>query len=464
MARSLLKPHATMFATVLRMLDPACSVAGGVVAFLLYSPATASTEQYALLLIAGMLGIAVIFPAFRLYDTYRGASLANELRDLTLAWTLLAAVAVAVLFVTKTGESFSRGWVALWLLLGFVCAASVRIGARSVLRRLRRNGRNLRYVAIVGAGALGQRIAHELANATWTGLVVTGFYDDDPARQGTLVAGKPVVGAIGQLTRDVVARGIDQVWVALPLRAELRVREILDMLRDSAVEVRFVPDIFGFHLLNHSISEVAGLPVLSLTATPMAGFARLVKAGEDALLATLLCIAALPLMLLIAIGVKLSSPGPVLYRQARVTWNGVEFPMLKFRTMPVAAEAASGAIWSRHGESRATPFGLLLRRFSLDELPQIFNVLRGEMSLVGPRPERPEFVEQFRREIPGYMQKHLVKAGITGWAQVNDLRGDSDLARRIQYDLYYIDHWSLWFDLSILSLTLWHILTSRNAH
>jgi putative colanic acid biosynthesis UDP-glucose lipid carrier transferase len=216
--------------------------------------------------------------------------------------------------------------------------------------------------------------------------------------------------------------------------------------------------------MNHSLTEVAGLPVLSLTATPMAGFARIVKGAEDYLLGTALLLVALPFMAAIALGVKLSSRGPVLYRQARVTWNGARFSMLKFRTMPVEAEAQSGAVWSRHGDTRATPFGNFLRRTSLDELPQLFNVLKGDMSLVGPRPERPEFVTRFREEIPGYMQKHLVKAGITGWAQVNDLRGDSDLARRIEYDLYYVEHWSLGFDLRILALTLWHILTSRNAH
>ena len=146
-----------------------------------------------------------------------------------------------------------------------------------------------------------------------------------------------------------------------------------------------------------------------------------------------------------------------------MTWNGRRFAMYKFRTMPVDAEARSGPVWSSRAESRATPFGALLRRFSLDELPQLFNVLRGEMSLVGPRPERPEFVAQFRDRVPGYMQKHLMKAGITGWAQVNDLRGDTDIALRIQYDLYYVEHWSPWFDLRILALTLWHILTTRNA-
>jgi putative colanic acid biosynthesis UDP-glucose lipid carrier transferase len=187
------------------------------------------------------------------------------------------------------------------------------------------------------------------------------------------------------------------------------------------------------------------------------------KAFEDKLLGTLLLIVALPLIVLIAIGIKLTSGGPAIYAQERVTWNGRRFSMYKFRTMPVDAESASGPVWSSRGEARATPLGKVLRRFSLDELPQLFNVLRGEMSLVGPRPERPEFVAKFRDGVPGYMQKHLVKAGITGWAQVNDLRGDSDLALRIQYDLYYVEHWSPWFDLRILALTLWHILTTRNA-
>jgi putative colanic acid biosynthesis UDP-glucose lipid carrier transferase len=254
------------------------------------------------------------------------------------------------------------------------------------------------------------------------------------------------------------------VWIALPLRAEERIRQILEELRQTSALVRFVPDIHSFHLLHHSVTEVAGMPVLNLTDSPHTGVDSTLKALEDVLLASALLIVTLPLLALIAIGVKLSSSGPVLYRQERVTWNGQRFVMLKFRSMPPNAESASGPVWARGGERRATRFGTFLRRYSLDELPQLLNVLKGEMSLVGPRPERPEFVRQFRQQIPGYMQKHLVKAGITGWAQVNDLRGDTDLAQRIQYDLYYIDHWSLWFDLRILALTLWHILTSRNAH
>jgi putative colanic acid biosynthesis UDP-glucose lipid carrier transferase len=194
------------------------------------------------------------------------------------------------------------------------------------------------------------------------------------------------------------------------------------------------------------------------------GVNAVAKALEDLLLATIFIVLASPLMLAIAIGVKRSSPGPVFYRQERVTWNGERFSMLKFRTMPAGVEAASGPVWASPAQQRATPFGAFLRRWSLDELPQFINVLRGEMSIVGPRPERPEFVARFKQEIPGYMQKHLVKAGITGWAQVNDLRGDTDLRARIQYDLYYIENWSIWFDLRIIVMTIMHVVRSHNAY
>jgi putative colanic acid biosynthesis UDP-glucose lipid carrier transferase len=293
---------------------------------------------------------------------------------------------------------------------------------------------------------------------------VRAFYDDDPALAGTQVEGIAVRVTVDAVARDLDAGNVDQVWIALPLRADALFRELLLQLRRHSVGVRLVPDIFNFALLNHLVTEVAGLPVINLAESPLSGLNRAIKGTEDFVLSLLLLVIASPLMLLIALGLKLSSPGPAIYAQERATWNGRHFMMRKFRTMPVDAEAASGPVWSSQGERRATPFGAFLRRSSLDELPQLLNVLQGDMSLVGPRPERPEFVEQFRRQIPGYMQKHLVKAGITGWAQVNDLRGDTDLTRRIEYDLYYIDNWSLMFDLRVLCLTLWHILTSRNAH
>ncbi len=463
MARSVLKPHAALFAATLRLCDPFLTVVTGVVAYRLYLGTWDLPDRYLLFLAVGALAVATVFPLFELYVAQRGAGVAEELRRLVYAWLLLAGITGLATFATKMGDTYSRVWVSAWLAGGLATTAALRMAIRAGLRALRRRGFNQRHIAVVGAGTLGRMVGARLAGTPWAGFTVRAFYDDDPAKIHGEAAGCRVHGIDERLRADVATGDIDQVWIALPLRAEVRLRAILEMLREYPVEIRFVPDIYGFHLLNHSMTDVGGLPVISLTETPMSGINRIVKAIEDFTLASVLLVLASPLMLAIAIGVKLSSPGPVLYRQERVTWNGERFAMLKFRTMPVDAEARTGPVWSRHGERRATPFGALLRRTSLDELPQLVNVLRGEMSLVGPRPERPEFVERFRQEIPGYMQKHLVKAGITGWAQVNDLRGDSDLAQRIQYDLYYIDNWSLWFDLRILVLTVWHILTSHNA-
>ena len=463
MQRSILKPHASLFAGVLRASDPLASILVGLAGHRVWLGSFALPQHYVVFLLAGALLIALFFPLFRLYEPQRGVSIVQEVRQLFVAWLVLGAVVVATLFATKTGDEFSRVWVSLWLAGGLAATLLLRTSVRLLLRGLRRRGHNLRHIAIVGAGTLGRTIAERLERTQWAGYSVVGFYDDDLAKVGVELEGRRVLGTPDVLVRDIDGGGIDQVWVALPLNAERRIRELLSLLRSSSVEIRFVPDIYSFHLLNHSVTEIAGLPVVSLAETPMSGPNRAAKAIEDAVLSALLLVPALPLMALIALGVRLTSPGPVLYRQDRVTWNGARFVMLKFRTMRVDAEATSGPVWSRPDDRRTTRFGAWLRRWSLDELPQLFNVLKGDMSLVGPRPERPELVEAFRRRIPGYMQKHLVKAGITGWAQVHDLRGNSDLVKRIEHDLFYIENWSVWLDLRILGLTFGHVLNSRNA-
>jgi len=250
----------------------------------------------------------------------------------------------------------------------------------------------------------------------------------------------------------------------MPLSEEAKVKKLLHILRHQTCEIRYIPDMFGFNLINHSFSEIAGIPVINLSASPFNDATKIIKFLEDKLLALAILILILPVLIIIAISVKLSSPGPILYRQKRISWNNKEFYMLKFRSMRIDAERESGAVWAKKGENRATKIGSFLRKTSLDELPQFFNVIMGDMSIVGPRPERPVFVEQFKDEIPMYMKKHMVKAGITGWAQINGLRGNTDLKQRIEHDIYYIENWSLLFDIKIIILTIFKGFVHKNAY
>jgi putative colanic acid biosynthesis UDP-glucose lipid carrier transferase len=462
--RSILKSHASLMETLVRLADPLLVVTSGAAAYRIYFDTWQLPESYWLVLLGVALLCTALFPLFRLYAPQRGVTFFVELRQLAYAWALLGACIAAMFFATKSGAEFSRAWIGLWLSTGLMAHLAARVAMRMLLRWLRRRGMNLRHVAVVGAGPLGQDIVRRLQGAPWSGFAVRGYYDDDRTLTGLKFHGVPVLGVPEDLVSSIETLGLDQVWIALPLREETRIHELLTALQQVSVQISFVPDIHGFHLINHSVTEVAGLPVINLTDSPLTGASLVLKSIEDLVLSALLLLLASPLLIALAIGVKLSSRGPVLFRQERLTWNGSRFAMLKFRSMPVGVELESGAVWAKPLDGRATPFGAFLRRWSLDELPQLINVLRGDMSLVGPRPERPEFVERFRAEIPGYMQKHLVKAGITGWAQVNDLRGDTDLRKRIEYDLYYIENWSFWFDVRILLLTLVRVLQSRNAY
>jgi putative colanic acid biosynthesis UDP-glucose lipid carrier transferase len=464
--RTLLKPNASLLEQVYRLSDPLLAVVVGYLLFVaqLEGDVRADPNHYWLALTFVFALVLLVFPFFRLYQPYRGTSLWVEIQALFKAWVAGLAIVAVALVLTKTGPLLSRVWMTTWAFSTLAALAGYRILLRVLLRSFRQRGYNLRHIVIVGAGELGRQVAQRLRESAWTGLHVTAFFDDAPALSGETIEGVPVRGTIDDVAAFVSGEDIDQVWMALPLRAEMRSKQLLQQLRRTTAQVCFVPDIYGFQLLNHSVTEVAGLPVINLTESPMAGANQMAKALEDFVLASLIVVMISPLLLVLAAGVKLSSPGPVFYRQRRVTWNGAEFVILKFRSMPVGVEESSGPVWAKADEDRATPFGRFMRRWSLDELPQFFNVLSGEMSIVGPRPERPEFIERFREQIPGYMQKHLVKAGITGWAQVNDLRGNSDLVKRIEYDLFYIENWSVWFDLRIILMTIGQVVKSRNAY
>ncbi len=471
--KGLLKEHSSVLSLLLPVSDWAIVFIAGVVAF--YASGVDEffvsvgqpgiPTRYVYVLVLALLLTAAIFPAFSVYRAWRGASILEEVKLVTMGWFAVAFALAALALMTKTGAEFSRMWAGVWLLIGWVAMVAYRMMSRLLFRWMRSKGYNQRQIVIVGTGDLATQVAHRVDSAGWTGLQVVGFFSESSSKGiKRSLHEPPILGGLEDLPNFLESNAIDQVWIAMPLKEEDVVKTVLHELRHSTADIRFIPDIFGFQLLNHSISDVAGLPVINLSVTPMDGVNRLIKAVEDQVLAFIILVFTSPVMLLIVMGIKLSSIGPIFYRQERVSWNGEPFMMLKFRSMPVNSEAYTGPVWARKGEQRATWFGSFLRRSSLDELPQFINVLRGEMSIVGPRPERAVLVDQFKDEIPDYMKKHMVKAGITGWAQVNGWRGDTDLKKRVEHDIYYIEHWSVGFDLKIMLMTLIRGFVHRNAY
>lgn len=405
----------------------------------------------------------IVLNASALYGSWRGRGIVAECAKLLLKWSIIFAALVAYATAIQVTDDISRLWLATWFGISLVGVFTLRVVVRASSAWARSRGMDLRSAVIVGCSADAQKIVDTLKENAWTGITMRGGFACHPDH-GTTLQGIPFLGSLDGLGEFVDRHRIDQVWIALPMREEAQIAAALNQLQHSTADVKLVPDMFGLHLMNHSVEQIAGLPVINVQQTPLQGSARLLKAVEDRVLAATILLMISPIMVVIAAAVKLSSPGPVFYRQERMSWNNKTFWMLKFRSMPVDAEQASGAVWAKSGESRATRVGAFLRRTSLDELPQFINVLTGDMSIVGPRPERPVFVHQFKNEIPAYMKKHMVKAGITGWAQVMGWRGSTDLQKRIECDLFYIENWSLWFDIKIVFMTLFKGFVHKNAY
>lgn len=448
------REHGAVFNLVLRTGDVALAFIAGWIVYVLYLGDSHSwTPLYSYAFIIVGLLVVLIFSYFSLYQVWRGISFIDEMRKMITAWSLVFVVFALFTFVSKTGPGYSRVWLGLWFFTGLVMLLAFRGALRLALKALRQRGINLRHIVIAGGDELGQQVANRLIDASWSGFRVAGFFCDKPKHTSLTTQTIPYLGKLEDLAHYVESSRIDQVWIALPLSQGEALEYLLHELRHTIVDIRYVPDIFGIRLINHSVIDVAGVPVVNISVSPMDGINRWLKAFEDRLLSLLILIVIAPLLLLIALGVKLSSPGPAIYRQTRVGWNGRPFTILKFRTMPISVES-TGIEWGGAKAKVNTKFGALLRKTSLDELPQFINVLQGDMSIVGPRPERPVFVDQFKDIIPEYMKKHMVKAGITGWAQINGWRGDTDLKRRIECDLYYIENWSVWLDLKIIFMTL----------
>jgi putative colanic acid biosysnthesis UDP-glucose lipid carrier transferase len=404
---------------------------------------------------------AIVFWTSGLYSPDRAQRLP------LLVFTVAKAVGLGLLVVMASlslyrALYFSRLHMLLFGLITPLGMILLRMVLYYFIRRARQQGRYLKRVLIVGAGKAGQKLASAFRQYPWMGFDVVGFVDDNPGPEPVLgtVEDTPVI-----LDRfEAEQQPIDYVYIALPLSATPCIEALMNELSTRLSHVCLVPDLLQYDILNSRITDVDGLPVIHVMDEGPIEVRRFAKRAFDVAFSLCVLIFTLPLLLLLALGVKLSSPGPVFYKQRRMSLNGQTFDMLKFRSMPVDAEQKTGAVWATPGEKRATPFGAFLRRTSLDELPQFINVIRGDMSVVGPRPERPVFIEQFRSSVPRYMLRHKVKAGITGWAQVNGWRGDTSLEKRIECDLYYIQNWSLRLDVKIMWLTLWRGFTHEHAY
>ncbi len=460
--RASLTKFSALFGLVLRLSDLVLVVAMGAAAYWLRFGGLKLPPEFQQAIARAVLFALLVFGSSSVYRSWRGISVVNELTKLLAVWSVIFGLGVLYVALLKVNGVTSRLWWGYWFVGTALASCGVRLLCRHAAAWVRERGLDARSAVVVGATSDATRIVATLARQRWAGIDVQGWFGE-AADEGALPS-VPRLGGVAGLAAYVEANQIAQVWIALPVSEQRQIDSILSSLRHSTADIKFVPDLFGIQLLNHSVEQVAGLPVINLQQTPLHGYARVLKGFEDRVLALLILLAIAPVMLVIAVAVKLSSPGPVLYRQERMSWNNKTFGMLKFRSMPVEAEKHTGAVWARAGESRATAVGRLLRRTSLDELPQFLNVLKGDMSIVGPRPERPVFVDKFKDEIPSYMKKHMVKAGITGWAQVNGWRGSTDLSRRIECDIYYIENWSLALDLKIIFLTLFKGFVSKNAY
>ncbi|XEG71211.1 undecaprenyl-phosphate glucose phosphotransferase [Pseudomonas sp. abacavir_1] len=468
MDRGILRPHHASISVLQRLLDLA-TISLGMFFVMLFNDMPIGNAP----IIATLLALVIFYLLSdfgQLYASWRGERIREELRKAGGIW----AISFVVVFVSDyfmanisiLGDKLLLQWFSL--VLFSLC--SYRITLRIGLNILRRKGFNTRSVAIAGAGPLGQRLAGNIASAPWMGLDLLGFFDDkrrDPIRLANSRIRLPVSGSLEQLVEQARAGQIDRIYITLPMRSEARIKWLVDQLSDTTASVYLVPDIFVFELLHARSQNINGVPTISIFDSPMTGANSIIKRLEDITLSiAILCFIAIP-MLLISTAIKFSSPGPILFRQKRYGIDGRPIEVLKFRSMRVMENGAD-VVQATRGDNRITPIGAFLRRTSLDELPQFINVLLGDMSIVGPRPHAVAHNEQFRAQINSYMLRHKVKPGITGWAQINGWRGETDtldkMQKRIEHDLAYIHNWSLWWDLKIVFLTVFKGFVHKNAY
>ena len=414
--------------------------------------------------------VTIVFPlAFAVQGLYRirpARGRAEEALSVAIGAVVGTIVLSGILLWVRPAEShivpYSRATLAMFLGCSTVFAVAGRTAVRLVLERRHRAGKDLDRVLIAGNGELARAVFERMnAQRERFGFHLAGYLRNGDEGE---IPGLRCLGTLEDAEKVLEAERIDHVFVALPHASSQSMMALLDRLVRNCLSIHVVPDLLQFMVLRSRVEDLDGLPTINLSETPLEGSNRFVKRAFDLSVAATALLLGSPLMLAVAIAIRLEDRGPVFYRQKRMGLDGKPFDILKFRSMRVGAEKETGAVWANRDDPRRTRVGRFIRAWSIDELPQLFNVLVGDMSVIGPRPERPEFVEQFRAEFPHYMLRHKVRAGMTGWAQVHGWRGNTSIRMRIEHDLYYIENWSLSLDIKILWMTLRHGIRHRNAY
>ncbi len=422
---------------------------------------------------AAVLILVIIFHIARLYEESNLDRFFFQSGRMTAGWAIVMMILLALAFMTKITDSFSRAWSIIWFFSVLGGMLTLRILLAIQISRWRERGDLRQNVVIVGAGEYGQRLIRELLSVDDRSVNILGVFDRRASRVPGDIEGVPLVGDIQELLRYVRHHRVDEIIVALPWRSGGDLMELVQSLKSAAANVKWCPETIAFQLPVRSLSNVAGVPMLNIFERPITGRNLILKTIEDRVGAFLLLVLLSPLLLLIALLIRLESRGPALFKQKRYGFNNEEFTVYKFRSMRAEtaqpAETPDAEVQqATRDDPRITRVGRFLRKSSLDELPQLINVLRGEMSLVGPRPHAVAHNEQFGAVIDEYFARHRVKPGITGWAQINGLRGETDtpekMRRRVEYDLHYIDNWSILFDIRILFLTIFVGFINKNAY
>ncbi len=405
----------------------------------------------------------VLYNMVNLYTPRRATRLKHELYNIFKANAIGLIGIYVVLFMLKQND-FSRVMMAMFAVINVIIMSITRLLLRRFLKFIRRKGYNQKHILLIGYSRTAEGYISRINNNPQWGYIVSGILDDI-VPLGTTYHGVKVIAKISKLTEFIKENEYDEITITLPLDRYDKLEELVDICEKSGIHTKFIPDYTSLFPSNPYTEDILGLPVINIRYVPLTnGFNIFIKRVVDIVGSVIGMILASPLMLFAAIAVKMSSPGPIIFKQERVGLHGQNFMMYKFRTMEMQPEKTEKKGWTTKDDPRVTGVGRLLRSTSIDELPQLWNVFLGDMSLIGPRPERPQFVAKFRQEIPRYMVKHQVRPGITGWAQINGYRGDTSIRKRIEYDIYYIENWSMEFDFRILIGTIFHGFINKNAY